>query len=120
MKLTYENKKNIARIVLIPLLCIFLMTLNFKIWGETYSKNDLKKTITYQMNESEHSSLSNYDSFENINITIQTNNSYYSGFTGIIVVGIVLSFICCKWLSRGKFLYKRKNTLVSLCVRMDE
>jgi len=71
MEFTYRNRKHIARIALVPLVCILLLALNFKIWDGTYSEGNLEKIIVNQLKELEHCILSNNDNMEKIKDPIQ-------------------------------------------------
>lgn len=120
MEFTYRNRKHIARIALIPLVCILLLALNFKIWGGTYSEGDLEKNVVNLSKELEHCILSNNDNMEKIKGPIQIKQLLDTGFIGIIINCALLSFIRFISIYRSKLFSIRRYTLVSLCVRLDE
>jgi hypothetical protein len=120
MESTYRNRKHIARIALVPLVCILLLAFNFKIWDGIYSQGNLEKIIVYQLKELEHCILLNYDNMEKVENAVQIKQFLDTGFIGIIIDCVLLSFTHFIWIYRSKLFCERRYTLVSLCVRMDE
>ena len=119
MEFTYKRRKCTAAI-LISLVFTFLLALIF--WGGVYSEGGPEQTIIHQSKEVEHCILLN-NSNENVNTAVHVKQLFNTGFIGIIPGCIFLSFlpfiyfIC---VCRSKLFCKRKHTLVSLCVRIND
>jgi hypothetical protein len=120
MEFTYRNRKHIARINLIPLVFILLFTLNFKILGGTYSEDQLKKIKKNQSKELEYGTLSNTNNKVNLKIDVEIKQLLDTDFSDIIIDCALLSFIPFIWIYRSELFCNRRDTLVSLCVRMDD
>lgn len=120
MEFAYRNRKHIARITLVSLVCILLLALNFKILGGTYSQGDIKKVIANQLKELEYCILSNNANMENVNDSAQIKQLSDTGFIGIIIDCVLLYFTLFISIYRSKLFCKRRYTLVYLCVRKDE
>lgn len=120
MESKYRNSKYIARINLVPLVFILLLTLNFKIWGGTYSEGQFKKIKNNQSKELEYCTLSNTDNRVNLKADVEIKQLLDTDFSGIFINCVLLSFIPFIWIYRSELFCKRRDTLVSLCVRMDD
>lgn len=119
MKSIYRNKKYIARIALISLVFIFLLALSFKIFSGNSNKADIKKLRVNNLKVVEYCIPSD-SSKQNVNSIDQNKQLFDIGFTGIIIGSAILLLTYFIRINRGKLFCKRRYTLVSLCVRMDE
>lgn len=120
MEFIYKNIKHIARITLVSLVFILLLALNFKIWDETYSKGHPEEIIVNLSEELGHCILSNNDNMENVKDAVQIKQLLDTGFIGIIIDCVLLSFSHFISIYSSKLFCGRRYTLVSLCIRMDE
>jgi hypothetical protein len=120
MKFIYKNRKHIARILLANIVFILLLAFNFKVWGGSYSEGSLQDIIIHESKELEHCILLNNDNKENVKVDVQIKQLLDAGFANIIIDFILLSFIHFIYICRSKLFYKKRYTLVSLCVRMDD
>lgn len=120
MKFVYKNRKYVARILLVNIVFILLLAFNFKIWGGAYSEGSLQDIINHESKELEHCILLNNDNKENVKAVVQVKQLLDVGFANIIIECLLLSFIQFIYICRSKLLYKKRYTLVSLCVRMDD
>jgi hypothetical protein len=117
MEFTYQNKKHISRILL--LMVILLLSFNFKIYTRADNEGNLNETIVNQSKEFKYNILSNDDNKEKVKVAVQIKQLLDAVFTGISIDSVTLLFTPFILIYRSKFFFERKDTLVSLCVRMD-
>lgn len=116
MSFICRNKKHIAIIILVPIVFILLFACTFRKFNLTYNGGNIDSDI---VNQSKEFILSN-DSMEIIKSSFQVNPLTGNCLINIISGQALLSFIILISRCRSRFLYKKRYTLVSLCVRMNK
>jgi len=120
MGFTCKNRKHIVKFDFAPLVFILLLALSFKILGGTSSESHLKKIKDNQSIESEYCTFSNNDTRTDIKTALQIKQLLDADYSGITIDRVVLLFISFILIYRSTLFCKRSDTLVSLCVRMDD
>lgn len=120
MEYTYRFRKNIAIISLIPFLLMSLLALNCMMWGVFYGQNSLENTIINQTKDLEHCIITNIINSHNILEPVQVKQLPDTAFSGMIASFILITFTFIQWLYKRNQFSEKVDTLVSLCVRMDD
>lgn len=109
----YKKRHMIAAAVLVPVILVLLLSLNFRIWGGSYTEGDLESLVIQQMDR-----LENGKREEGIN-----ERTFLQFCECVCLLGIeVMLFLLCEmsfgvWLKETSF--RPGNTLHSLAVRMN-
>lgn len=122
MESTYRSKKRITRIAYIPLVFILFLALNnFTVSSGTSPNGGSLEVITgSQSTVLNHTILTDTYSWENIKAAYSREHVKSTGANGTVDDCIFLLLICLIWRCKSILLWRRRYTLVSLCVRMDE
>ena len=119
MEFIYNKRKYIASLSFVPLFLTLLLALNFKIWGGINNDGDLEKIIANQTQELDHCLLSNIDNSINVKSATQIKQFLDTELMGAMI-DCVIFFTLLVWIDQSKFFCERRDTLISLCIRMDE
>jgi hypothetical protein len=121
MEKIYTNRKIIAKITLVSVLVFLFIAINFKIFGVHYSEGSYEEGIL-------HNTLSIDNSMPEKSLTVAFNQSVnsvskqlpdlFAGTVEAIVKSALTLFII--YIARVSTYKKDVDTLVSLCIRMDE
>lgn len=120
MESTYRSKKRIIRITYIPLVLILFLALNnFTVSSGTYPNCGGLITGNQSIGFN-HIILTDTYSWENIKDTYSREHVKNTGAASTIDNCIFLLLIIHIWRYKSILLWRRRYTLVSLCVRLDE
>lgn len=117
----YSKRKIIAKITLVSVLVFLFIAINYKIFGVHYSEGSYEEGII-------HNTLSIDNSMPEKSLTSVCNQSINSVFKQLpdlfagtveAVVKLILTLLII-YIARVSINTKDNDTLVSLCVRMDE
>lgn len=121
MEKIYTNRKTIAKITLISVLVFLFIAINYKIFGVHYSEGSYQEgilrntlSIDNSMPEKSLTSICN----QSIKSVSEQQPDLLDGATeGIVILAVTLFII---YFARVSIYKRADDTLVSLCVRMDE
>lgn len=120
MKKIYKNRSIIARITLASVLLTLFLALNYKMWGVICIEGSFEEKIIVNSESIEHclieqkSTIFNNQSLNNI---LQCLSDLFVGAVDVSITLALISFTI--YLAKGSIYIKIDDTLVSLCVRMD-
>lgn len=110
---TYRSQKRITRIAYIPLMFTLFLILNyFTVSREAYPNGGGLELITDSQSIVQNQTI--------LTDTYSSEHVKNTGATGIVDDCIFLQLICLIYIYKSILLWRRRYTLVSLCVRMDE
>lgn len=120
MKFTNKNIKLITKIILIALTFNILFVVNLRCNDETNKNSIFEQMLMSQTVESDHYYLTAYDNLENAKGTVHIKSLTALGWDGIFPLLTFLLLFCLIFRFKNKLLDVKRNTLVFLCVRMNE
>lgn len=122
MESTCKSRKRITRSAYIPLVFILFLALNnFTVSSGTSPNSGSLEVITgSQSIVLNHTILTDIYGWEKIKDTYSRKDVKGTGSAGTVDGYIFLPLICLIWRYKSKLFWRRRDTLVSQCVRMDE
>ncbi len=119
MEYTFRNRKQIARIALVFMVFILLLTSSFKICGVTDSEGKLSEIVVNRLKTFEYCILP-YNNSAAVEDSFQVKKLLDIGFNAVSIDFFLLLFAYFILKYRSKLFIGKRYTLVSLCVRMNE
>lgn len=123
MEFTYKHRKGIARITLAAIFVVLLLALNFVIWDSNYLMGSFEDSISRNAADIEQCNVFSEITSLDINQNLSMENASFNHIDFIESHGnlywnlAAITFLL--FLTTGYLISHTKDTLVALCIRMN-